>query len=149
MQKTLYVTLLSPSMSRLFKFFKNIKARIDKIQQTKHQRSITVISENNISLKWNLSNTIYDKALTTTQLRNISLLYLWQASFPWSQTIRAELKKGTERSFQQTLINRRCDCDYSCPKIITCSISYITSSLVMQLAGVLLVINMFYIRTMH
>ena len=75
MQKTLYVTLLSPSMSRLFKFFKNIKARIDKIQQTKHQRSITVISENNISLKWNLSNTIYDKALTT-QLRNNSLIFM-------------------------------------------------------------------------
>lgn len=62
-------------MSRLFKFFKNIKARIDKIQQTKHQRSITVISENNISLKWNLSNTIYDKALTT-QLRNNSLIFM-------------------------------------------------------------------------
>ena len=62
-------------MSRLFKFFKNIKARIDKIQQTKHQRSITVISENNISLKWNLSNTIYDKALITQFKEQQSYIY--------------------------------------------------------------------------
>ena len=144
-QKTFYVTLLSPSMSRLFKFFKNIKAWIDKIQQTKHQRSITVISENNINLKWNLSNTFWDKTLNA-QLRDKSFVLFIANKFLWLKSSRGRTERL--RPFQQTLINRR-RCDYSCPKIITCSISYITSSLVMQLAGVLLVINMFYIRTMH
>ena len=81
-QKTFYVTLLSPSMSRLFKFFKNIKAWIDKIQQTKHQRSITVISENNINLKWNLSNTFCDKTLNT-QLRDKSFVLFIANNILW------------------------------------------------------------------
>ena len=83
-------------MSRLFKFFKNIKARIDKIQQTKHQRSITVISENNISLKWNLSNTIFDKALTIYSIKEQqSTIYGPDHSRPSQQNWR--MKKGTER----------------------------------------------------
>ena len=107
-QKTFYVTLLSPSMSRLFKFFKNIKAWIDKIQQTKHQRSIIVISENNINLKWNLSNTIWDKTLNTqlTFKRNVIDLYnKYISSYIFPQEYRRI--DGGHGPFQQTLINRR------------------------------------------
>ena len=104
MQKTLYVTLLSPSMSRLFKFFKNIKARIDKIQQTKHQRSITVISENNISLKWNLSNTIYDKALTIYSIKEHQSYVFMASKFSLITNHQSRIEEG-DREILPTDLN--------------------------------------------